>query len=328
MRASRLLSIMMLLQAHGRMTAEALAEACEVSVRTIYRDIDQLSAADVPVYADRGPNGGFALLDGYRTRLTGLSPDEAATLHFAGLPGPAAELGLADAMATAQLKLTAALPEAARATAARVSARFHLDPVGWFRGADDARLLPMIAEAVWHEKLLSVRYRRFSGVVSRVLQPLGLVLKGGVWYLVGGVTEQVRTYRVSNIVELTAMEAHFERPKDFDLARFWTTASRAYETGLYRGTATLRVSPLGMRRLGLLGAAVAQASADTAGPPGADGWVIVVIPIESGEQAAADIMRLGTEAEVLGPAELRRHIAELAHALSHVYRAAAASHGG
>lgn len=319
MRASRLLSIMMLLQTRGRMTAEALAEACEVSVRTIYRDIDQLSAADVPVYADRGPNGGFALLDGYRTRLTGLSPNEAATLHFAGLPGPAAELGLAEAMATAQLKLTAALPEDARATVARVSARFHLDPAGWFRSADDARLLPVIADAVWHEKLLSVRYRRFSGIVSRVLQPLGLVLKGGVWYLVAAVTEQVRTYRVSNIVELTAVDTHFERPKDFDLARFWTTASRAYEAGLYRGTATLRVSPVGMRRLGLLGTAVAQVGAESAGPPDAEGWVTVVIPTESIEQAAADIVRLGREAEVVEPVALRRHIGGLVQELSRAY---------
>ena len=319
MRASRLLSIMMLLQARGRMTAEALAEACEVSVRTIYRDIDQLSAAEVPVYADRGPNGGFALLDGYRTRLTGLSPEEAATLHFAGLPGPAAELGLADAMATAQLKLTAALPEGARATAARVSARFHLDPAGWFHVAEDARLLPAIADAVWHEKAIAIRYRRASGVVSRVLQPLGLVLKGGVWYLVARATEQLRTYRVSNIVEFTATEMRFERPQDFDLAQFWSTASRTFETSLFRGTATLRVSPLGMRRLGLLGPVAARAGADSAGPPDAEGWTTIVIPTESVGQAAADILRLGREAEVVQPDELRRHIADLAQALCSLY---------
>jgi predicted DNA-binding transcriptional regulator YafY len=322
MRASRLLSIMMLLQARGRMTAEALAEACEVSVRTIYRDIDQLSSAEVPVYADRGPNGGFALLDGYRTRLTGLSPDEAASLHLAGLPGPAAELGLADVMATAQLKLTAALPDAARATAARVSARFHLDPAGWFSGANDARLLPLIADAVWHEKLLSVRYRRSPGVVSRVLQPLGLVLKGGIWYLVARATEQLRTYRASNIVEATVMETLFERPKDFDLARFWMTASRAFEASIYRGTATLRVSPLGMRRLGLLGTAVAQAGTESAGPPDVDGWTTITIPIESVEHAAANILRLGGDAEVLEPTALRRHIGELAQAVCSLYGAA------
>src|SRR4051812_8445773 len=172
MRASRLLSILLLLQARGRMTAEELAREFEVSVRTIYRDVDQLSAADVPIYADRGPAGGFQLLDGYRTKLTGLSPAEAKTLSLAGLPGPAAQLGLADVLTAAQLKLSAALPERARASAGRVAARFHLDPVGWFRGADDAKSLPDIANAVWNEKCLDVSYRFFGGAVARRIYPL------------------------------------------------------------------------------------------------------------------------------------------------------------
>ena len=211
MRASRLLSILLLLQARGRMTAEALASEFEVSVRTIYRDVDQLSAADVPIYADRGPSGGFQLLDGYRTKLTGLSPAEPETLSLAGLPGPAAQLGLADVLTAAQLKLSAALPERARANAGRVAARFHLDPVGWFRSADDAKLLPTIANAVWNEKCLDVRYRRPEGAVERQLQPLGLVLKAGVWYLVAQVGDQPRTYRVSNIIDLAVTEESFER---------------------------------------------------------------------------------------------------------------------
>jgi predicted DNA-binding transcriptional regulator YafY len=320
MRASRLLSILMLLQTRGRMTAQALAEEFEVSVRTIYRDIDELSAADVPVYADRGPNGGFELLDGYRTKLTGLSPAEAATLFLAGLPGPAAELGLADLLTTAQLKLTTALPAGARETATRVSARFHLDPVGWFRSADDARFLPAIAAAVWNETRLEIRYRRPTAVVSRKLQPLGLVLKGGVWYLVAQIGKQPRTYRIANIVELTVTDEHFARPVDFDLARFWTTASRAYEIGLYRGEAVLRVSPRAMAQFDLFGSAVAQAAAETASPPGADGWVRVVIPIEAIDQAAADLIRLGTDAEVLEPEELRQRIAESARDLLRLYR--------
>jgi predicted DNA-binding transcriptional regulator YafY len=319
MRASRLLSILMLLQARGRMTAQALAEEFEVSVRTIYRDIDQLSAAEVPVYADRGPGGGFQLLDGYRTKLTGLSPAEAETLFLAGLPGPAAELGLADVLTTAQLKLTAALPEGARATARRVSARFHLDPVGWFRSADDARLLPAIADAVWNEKSVEVRYRRYAGPVSRKLRPLGLVLKGGIWYVVAQVGEKIRTYRVSNIVDLTVTDECFERPKDFDLVRFWTTASRAYEVGLYRGNAVLRVSTRGMTKFDPLGSAVAQAVAQTAGPPDTEGWVEVVIPIESVDHAAADLIRLGTDVEVLEPTELRRRIADTARQLIDLY---------
>ena len=217
MRASRLLSILMVLQTRGRVTAEALAAEFEVSVRTIYRDIEQLSAADVPVYADRGPNGGFQLLDGYRTKLTGLSPAEAETLFLAGLPGPAAELGIADVLTTAQLKLTAALPERARATANRVAARFHLDPVGWFRSAGEAQLLPAIAHAVWDERCLDVRYQGRTGTAIHKLQPLGLVLKAGIWYLVAGGSDRPRTYRVSNILEITVRDERFERPKDFDL---------------------------------------------------------------------------------------------------------------
>ena len=320
MRASRLLSILMVLQTRGRVTAEALAAEFEVSVRTIYRDIEELSAADVPVYADRGPNGGFQLLDGYRTKLTGLSPAEAETLFLAGLPGPAAELGLADVLTAAQLKLTAALPERARATANRVAARFHLDPVGWFRSADEARLLPAIAKAVWNETCLDIRYnRRGAGSLIRKLQPLGLVLKAGIWYLVARVKEQPRTYRVSNILEMSVRDECFERPKDFDLVGFWTMSSRAYEVRLYRSEAVLRVSPSGMPKLDLLGSVIAQAAAETAAPSDRHGWVRVVIPIESIEQAAADLLRLGIDAEVLEPPELRSRIAETAWALSQLY---------
>lgn len=319
MRASRLLSILMTLQTRGRATAEVLAEAFEVSVRTIYRDIDALSAADVPVYADRGPGGGFQLLDGYRTRLTGLSPAEAETLFLAGLPGPAAELGLADLLATAQLKLTAALPERARGSAQKVAARFHLDPVDWFRSADTARLLPAIAQAVWNETCVDIRYKRGAGAVTRRLRPLGLVLKAGTWYVIARVGEQTRTYRVANILDLAATDQRFERPKDFDLVRFWTTSTQAYEIGLYRADAVLRLSPQGLARLDGLGATVQQAARDSAGPPEKDGWVRVTIPIESIDQAAVDLLRLGTDAEVLKPATLRRRLAKAAREIARLY---------
>jgi len=321
MRASRLLAILMRLQTRGRMTAEALAAEFEVSVRTIYRDIDQLSAAGVPVYADRGPNGGFALLDGYRTQLTGLTPAEAETLFLAGLPGPAAELGLGRPLSAAQLKLSAALPERARAAAERVAQRVHLDPIGWFRSAEDSHLLPAIAQAVWNETCLNVRYKMGAGSVTRRLKPLGLVLKAGVWYLVAQVGEQTRTYRVSQMLEATASAERFARPKDFDLAAAWAAAARAYECSVYREKARLRVSAAGLRRLEALGAPVARAAAESAGPPDTAGRRPVTIPIETVEQAATDLLRLGTEVEVLEPAALRRRIADLAEAIMRVYRA-------
>src|ERR1700722_5990800 len=319
MRASRLLSILLLLQARGRMTAEALACEFEVWVRTIYRDVDQLSAADVPIYGDRGPSGGFQLLDGYRTKLTGLSPAEAETLSLAGLPGPAAQLGLADLLTAAQLKLSAALPERARANAGRVATRFHLDPVGWFRSADDARLLPTIANAVWNEKCLDVHYRRAEGAVERRLQPLALVLKAGIWYLVAQVGNQPRTYRVSNIIDLTVTEVSFERLKDFDLTRFWVTSSRAFETSVYHSSATLRVTARGLAKLGVLGSLVARAATETATPPAADGWLSVTIPIESIDRAASDLIALGADAEVVEPAERRQRLATTVQQLARLY---------
>ena len=175
MRASRLLTIMMLLQTRGRMSAEALSEELDVSVRTVYRDIDQLSAAGVPVYADVGRNGGFALLDGWRTRLTGLTPSEAQAMFLAGLPGPARELGLGDNMQQAELKLLAALPPDWQAEAKRMSSRFHLDPGGWFQPGYIHQHLKAVADAVWSETRISIRYESWTRVSDRDIDPLGLV---------------------------------------------------------------------------------------------------------------------------------------------------------
>src|SRR5512143_1952796 len=225
MRASRLLSLLILLQMRGRMSAEALAAEFEVSVRTIYRDVDQLSAAGVPVYAERGRNGGFALLDGYRTRLTGFTPAEAEALLLAGVGPAAADLGVGAEAAAAQLKLLASLPPDSGASAQRVAARFHLDPVNWYRRVEASEILPAVANAVWGERRIRVRYESWRDLVDRDLDPLGLVLKAGVWYLVAAVKGQARTYRVSNIRALEVLSAKAQRPARFDLARYWASWS-------------------------------------------------------------------------------------------------------
>ena len=249
MRASRLLTIMMLLQSRGRMTAEALAEELEISVRTVYRDIDQLSASGVPVYADVGRNGGFALLEGWRTRLTGLTPPEAKALFLAGLPGPAAELGLGDAMADAELKLLAALPADWQDEARRVSSRFHLDPRGWFQPTETVEALRQVADAVWSERQIAVTYESWTKVTDRVLEPLGLVLKSGLWYMVAQHDGQPRTYRLEAIRALAVTDVTFVRPKDFDLAAYWAESTAQFEKDVYIGTAEVRASERGVKRL-------------------------------------------------------------------------------
>lgn len=314
MHASRLLSILMLLQARGRMSARQLAGEFEVDVRTVHRDIDQLSAAGVPVYAERGRNGGFRLRDGYRTTLTGLTQSEAETLFIAGLPGPATQLGLADALSAARLKLLAALPASVQPGAERIASRLHLDASAWFHEADPLPSLQVVARAVWGERMLTLRYRRAGDTAARPrrLAPLGLVLKGGLWYLVAQSGDAVRTYRAANIVGAEMCEEAFRRPRGFDLAAYWEKASRDYEAGVYRERAEVRVSPEGMALMGLLGPHVSRAASASARRPDRRGWVRCTLPVESPACAVRELMRLGGEVEVVGPPALRARMAETA----------------
>jgi predicted DNA-binding transcriptional regulator YafY len=312
--ASRLLSILMLLQTRGRLSARDLAAEFEVAVRTIHRDIDQLSAAGIPVYAERGRSGGFRLRDGYRTTLTGLTQAEAETLFLAGVPGPAAQLGFADALSTARLKLLAALPASVKPGAERIAACFHLDVGPWFHRIDALPSLPLLARAVWGERMLDVSYVRANEgeAVLRKLAPLGLVLKGGVWYLVARSGKHVLTYRAANIQRVAVCDEGFIRPKHFDLAAHWERAVREYEAGVYREHADVRLSPHGMKRLSGLGPYVTSAAEKSAGKPDRKGWVRCRVPIESLDFGVRELLRLGDEAVVLGPPALRAQMARTA----------------
>jgi predicted DNA-binding transcriptional regulator YafY len=323
MLASRLLSILMLLQARGRMSARELAEEFEVAVRTIHRDIDELSAAGVPVYAERGRGGGFRLQDGYRTKLTGLNQSEAEAVFLAGLPGPAAQLGLAEALATARLKLLAALPASLQPGAERIAARFHLDPGAWFHDVDPLPSLPIIARAVWSERMLKLRYRRSgeSDARPRRLGPLGLVLKAGIWYLVAqSGKDAVRTYRAANIHDAEITDEVFARPKYFDLANHWRNAVREYEAGVYHEHADVRLSQRGVYMLDLLGPYVMKAAAETRSKPDRKGWIRCTLPLESIDFGVRELMRLGDEVRVLGPPELRARFAESAARMARMHQ--------
>lgn len=320
MRASRLLSILITLQARGRVTAQALADDCEVSLRTIYRDIDALSAAGVPVYSDRGSTGGYRLLDGYRVRLNGLSAQEADALFLSGLSGPAAALGLGAVMAAAQLKIIAALPVELRSAAERMRARFHLDAPGWFHAPEQPEPLQQIATAVWDERLIDIRYRSWKAEKQRRVAPLGIVLKSGAWYMVGLVQGDARTYRISRIREFTVLDDRFERPANFDLESYWSDATRRLEAELHSGRARIRLSPVGMKMLEPLTSPFARAGMDI-GEPDSEGYRIVTLPVGTSTwHASSEILRFGADAEVLDPPELRMKMREIAEVLQQRYR--------
>ncbi|WP_258878888.1 YafY family protein [Paraburkholderia sp. BL6669N2] len=319
MRASRLLSILMTLQARGRVTAQFLADECAVSLRTIYRDIDALSAAGVPVHSERGAEGGYRLLDGYRTRLNGLSSQEAESLFLGGLPGPMQALGLGAVMAGAQTKLLAALPVELRSTAERMRSRFHLDAPAWFSDADEPAHLPSIARAVWEQHPLEIRYQSWKAEKFRRIEPLGIVLKSGAWYVVGRVGQDVRIYRISRILELNLLDETFERPPTFDLAAYWQDSTQRLSEEMHASEATLRLSPWGMQMLDVFTSPFARSAAIIGEPDPTDGWRTVTLPVGSVRQACAELLRFGTEAEVLAPPELRAQMSEVAAALHRRY---------
>jgi predicted DNA-binding transcriptional regulator YafY len=318
MKSSRLLSILLLLQTRGRMTAAELARELEVSVRTIYRDVEALAASGVPLYGDSGHSGGYQLMDGYRTRLTGLSSGEAEALFLTGMPGPAAELGLGQALSAAQLKLRAALPPALRVQADKMRLRFHLDAPGWYAEHEEVPHLPQVADAVWRGRVLEVRYRRWQEPreVDRRIEPYGLVLKAGRWYLVAG--PGPRTYRVDQILSLAETGEETCLPEDFDLAAHWQRTQAEFHAGLYREEARVRISPRGAERLtGAQARAVADSAA--AAPAGSGDWIEAVVPVESLDHAEREFLALGTDIEVLAPAELRSRLAATTTALAARY---------
>ncbi|MEU7924293.1 YafY family protein [Micromonospora sp. NPDC049801] len=322
MRASRLVSLLLLLQARGRMTAGELADALEVSVRTVYRDVESLGAAGVPVYAERGPAGGYRLLDGYRTRLTGLTAGEAEALFLAGMPGPAAELGLGSVLATAELKLRAALPADLADRGARLRQRFHLDAPSWFREPEPTPHLAALAAAVWEDRRVQVRYRRWKAPreVTRTLDPFGVVLKAGRWYLVAAASGQVRTYRVAAILDLAVLDEPAERPTGFDLAESWQELAARYERSVYRAEARVRMTVAALAQTTyLFPPAMSRAAQENAGAPDAAGWVTTTVPIESVRHGCVEMLKLGAQVEVLTPTELRELVASTAHALAALY---------
>ncbi|MFG2118450.1 helix-turn-helix transcriptional regulator [Streptomyces sp. NPDC048710] len=330
MRAARLIKMVLLLQSRPSMTAAELARELEVSERTVTRDAQALSEAGVPVYADRGRAGGYRLIGGYRTRLTGLARGEAEALFLSGVPGALREMGLDDVASAARLKVSAALLPSLRDAPDSAAQRFHLDAPAWFREPETPALLPVIAEAVWDDRRIGVVYRRpgapsapaeaprrrsadeAATVVERDLEPYGLVLKAGVWYLCARVGDggAFRTYRIDRFDAVEARAERFSRDPEFGLPRYWAEQAERFARSILRAEVVVRLSPGGVRRLQYaVDPLSAREALAGAGEPDAEGWVTVTVPVESEEVAHTQLTALGPEAEVLAPGSLRERFA-------------------
>jgi len=324
-RADRLLAITLLLQARGGMSAPELARHLEVSVRTIYRDVEALSGAGIPVYVERGPRGGVWLIDGYRTDLTGLSPGEAEALFLLDIPGPIDQLGVASELKQARHKLAAALPQGRRPVAERLRQRVHVDTTGWDQAPVPASHLATVADAVLTDRRIAMTYVRSDNVeVQRRVDPLGLVLKGGIWYLVGYAGRWDVVYRLSRVRSVEVLPDPCRRPPDFELAGYWDRWLADFQS--WRGGTTVRVRLDRLaaaelpRHLGeaVRGQVLAGVAAARNGP------VELELFFESVADARSSLLGLAGAVEVVSPAELR---AELARAAAEVVRLYAGDRG-
>lgn len=311
MRADRLISLLMLLQTRGQMTAQELAARLEVSPRTIYRDLDALSGAGVPVYAERGPQGGCRLLESYRTNLTGLKEAEVQALFMFTVPGLLADLGVHQDAESAYLKLSAALPVPFQQDAERVRRRLYLDPAGWFQHDEPTPYLPIIQQALWNEQRVRILYRRADGIyVKRIISPYGLVAKAGVWYVVGRSFQWVQVFRITRIQEAVLTSQSFVRPEDFELAAYWSEWCARFEQTQERFAVNLLVSPAGETKLveqfgeGMV-SLLQQATVEES-----SGRFLITLHFSSAEDACQRLLPLGIHVTVLEPDSLRRMMAD------------------
>jgi predicted DNA-binding transcriptional regulator YafY len=312
-RADRLLSELLLLQSRGKMTAQELAKELEVSERTIYRDMDALSRAGVPVYGEPGLEGGYALLDSFRTDLTGLTEGELSALFMLNVPSPLVDLGVSQELRAALVKLSAALPHGGRRSESWVRQRFHLDYNWWPQDQERVPHLRAIHRAVWQDRLLHMAYRPpYAATIERKVAPYGLVAKAGIWYLVCAVEQKIQVRRVSELMNVRVLDSTFVRPPGFDLTAFWEKWCADSALLLTDYEATVRVSPRLVPELSRYFGDAVNVKVKQAGPPDGDGWITLALSFESLEAARERILGFGGGVQVLAPPALRRSVIDYA----------------
>lgn len=319
MRADRLLSILMLLQDRGRLTARGLAVELEVSERTIYRDMVALSTAGVPVYAERGPGGGCSLIDSYRTNLTGLTRHEVRALFMLNVPAPLADLGVDQDLKTALLKLSAALPEVFRPEGIRVRQRIHLDSTPWFHQEVQVPHMHTVQGALWQDRKLNLTYQlAFDAHVEHIVEPYGLVAKTNTWYLIFSREEVIFVRKLTDVLDAELTQDRFDYPPDFDLVKFWTDWCTEYEGNQPQFTALVRLK---QNLVHMLQHFKDPLITDITGEDklDGDGWYTMTLHFETFEEARKRLLNFGGAAEVLEPQALRSSIQDFAAQVQAIY---------
>ena len=319
MRAARLLELLLLLQGRRAATASELAEALEVSTRTVYRDVAALAAGGVPVYTEQGRRGGVRLLETFDGGWSGaLGGEDARALVLAGVPAVATSVGLdPDA---AQVRLASALSGTARRAVRDVRDRILVETEPWWGRQPAEPCLPQLASAVWGSREVRIEYERSRDGRSKVVRPLGLVLKGNVWYVIADDRRGARrTYRVSRVGVAEVLPHRFDRPTGFDLAATWAARKDEFVASIPAYPVEVRVSPAGRRLLGLLQEGTPPLPLADDLPADDDGWTRLSLTFERPDSAARLLLQLGGDLEVLAPIELRRLMAEAARALAATY---------
>ena len=319
MRADRLVRLLMLLQTRGKLSVGVLARELQVSERTVHRDLDALSTSGVPVYATRGASGGVALVDGWRTQLTGLTRTELHALALVGAPGALEDLALAAPLQSGLLKLSAALPDSQRPTLEFARQRLHLDVSSWFTGRERVPHLEALREAVWLDRRVRLGYRDMDGHRSvRTVDPYGLVIKADRWYLVAGTSRGPSVFRGSRVESARVLPLSFRRPERFALAVFWKEWCARFAEQRARYEVLLRLTPEGEAALRRERPPADQARFERASRA-ADGTKTVHIDFEREGIALSQLCAVGRGVEVLEPEALRTRLASLAEALGALY---------
>ncbi|MBW8350972.1 YafY family transcriptional regulator [Bacillus sp. IITD106] len=318
MRGDRLISILLLLQSQGQMTAKELAERLEVSERTIYRDMDALSGIGVPIFAERGKNGGWSLLDGYQTDLTGLKESEIRALFVSPSPSLLDDLGMTRTSDEARHKLIASLPSIYRENAKEVWSRIHIDTASWRKRKEKTASFEILKKAIWKDHKIKIVYKRADGKTNeRIVKPLGLVAKGDLWYFIASKdNDDIRNYRVSRIQYAEPINETFERPKNFDLAQYWDSSTKSFLEKLPTYEVWTEVKKSILPRLQFSGRFVRIMDVENSG----EEWIRVRLSFDTEEEAKGYILGFADQIKVLKPKELRHMIREMAEATVAFYK--------